>query len=247
MKTSTKILSLGLIIWAMTLTSCSKESATEAESMTMGESDEIATSEPSTNNVAFSKAEVTLAKETLLIDDFETGSFANMVFGSGTSARTYQTGRGIVGNSLGSARSMYTHVNQNPFEQSFQVRVHDGLMAITAAYDTRGAVYVNYGNNENGLVPLNEDLSKYNNLKIEFAAKSTVNGLYVSFFTGTSRGVYRQHVQAREGYFIVTIPLVDIEQIGPNYELSQIDYMRFQFDSRSKTGCNMAINKIWVE
>jgi hypothetical protein len=155
----------------------------------------------------------------------------------------FQMGNGIVGKT----RRIHAKVNQNPYAQNFQVSVKQGGLVITAAYDTRGTVYVGYGHDKNGNKPLNLDISTHKNLKIEFAAKSTVNGMYVSLFTGTSRGVYSDHVPAREGTFVFTVPLSKIKKVGPNYSLKDIDHIRFQFDSRSKTGCNMAINKIWFE
>ena len=83
--------------------------------------------------------------------------------------------------------------------------------------------------------------------KLEFAAKSTINGIYVMLFTGTSRAVFGKHVPAREGPFVFTIPLSELKKVGPDYTLTDIDQIRFQFDSRSKTGCSMAIDKIWFE
>ncbi len=179
----------------------------------------------------------------LLVDDFSTGPFAKKAFDIGTSTHFFQNGTGIIGKD----RRIYTKVNQNPYNQDIQVTVKKGFLVISAAYDTRGTVYVGYGHNKKGLVPMNKDVSKYKTLKIKFAAKSTINGIYVSLFTGTSRGVFSSHVQAREGEFTFPIPLRSIKKIGPNYTLSDIDYIRFQFDSRSKTGCNMAIDKIWFE
>tara|TARA_R110002050_G_scaffold204522_4_gene340247 strand:- start:181565 stop:182161 length:597 start_codon:yes stop_codon:yes gene_type:complete len=182
-------------------------------------------------------------KAQLLVDDFTTGTLDRTVFNTGESDAFYQTGNKV----LGKTRHIYGKVTQNPYEQSFQLNIKDGHLVITAAYDTRGTVYVNYGHDKNGLSPLNQDLSTYKNLKIEFDGKSTINGIYVSLFTGTSRAVYSSHVQAREATFVLTIPLSDIKKIGPTYTLSKIDYIRFQFDSRSKSGCSMAINKIWFD
>ena len=179
----------------------------------------------------------------LVVDDFKTGNFNNVIFKTGESERIFQTGNGVVGKT----RRIHAKVNQNPYGQNFQVIVKKGALVITAAYDTRGTVYVGYGHDKNGNQPLNLDVSKYKNLKIEFAAKSTVNGMYVSLFTGTSRGVFSDHVQAREGTFVFTVPLSKIKKVGPNYTLKDIDHIRFQFDSRSKTGCNMAIEKIWFD
>jgi len=179
----------------------------------------------------------------LVVDDFKTGNFNNVTFDSGESEPIFQTGNGIIKKN----RRIHAKINQNPYGQNFQVIVKKGALVITAAYDTRGTVYVGYGHDKNGNQPMNLDVSKYKNLKIEFAAKSTPNGMYVSLFTGTSRGVFSDHVQAREGNFIFTIPLSKIRKIGPNYTLKDIDHIRFQFDSRSKTGCNMAISKIWFE
>ena len=179
----------------------------------------------------------------LVIDDFKTGSFNNITFTTGESEQLFQTGHGIIGKT----RRIHAKINQNPFEQNFQVAVKQGLFVMTAAYDTRGTTYVGYGHGKKGSQPLNLNVSKYKNLKIEFAGKSTVNGIYISLFTGTSRGVYSSHVPAREGTFVFTVPLSNIKKVGPNYTLKDIDHIHFQFDSRSKTGCNMAISKIWFE
>lgn len=179
----------------------------------------------------------------LIVDDFSTGNFAKMIFNSGTSAQFFQTGTSIVGN----IRRIHVAVTQNTFNHSIQVTNKSGVLAISAGYDTRGTVYVGYGHNNSGLAPMNLNLSKYKSLKIEFAAKSTINGMNVTLFTGTSHAFNGSHVQAREDKFIFEIPLSQIKKIGEKYTLSDIDYIRFQFDSRSKTGCAMAIDKIWFE
>ena len=180
----------------------------------------------------------------LVVDDFTTGNLNNTVLKSGDSGPFFQTGSSIIGKT----RRTHAKVRQNPFNQSFQMAIEDDLLAITAAYDTRGTVYVAYGKDKNDkAAPMNLDLSKYKNLKIEFAAKSTINGIYVMLFTGTSRAVFGKHVPAREGPFVFTIPLSELKKVGPHYTLTDIDQIRFQFDSRSKTGCNMAIDKIWFE
>lgn len=183
------------------------------------------------------------ANAQLIVDDFSTGTMDRTVFNTGESDALYQTGNTI----LGKTRHIYGKVSQNPYEQSIQLNIKGGHLIITSAYNTRGTIYINYGHDKNGLAPLNQDLISYKNLKIEFDAKSTVNGIYISLFTGTSRGVYSSQIQAKEGLFTFSIPLSDIKKIGPTYTLSKIDYIRFQFDSRSKTGCSMAINKIWFE
>jgi len=179
----------------------------------------------------------------LVIDDFTTGTIEKLTFADGESERFLQTG----GNIVGKARQIFAKVNQNPYGHNMQLSIKNGLLVMTYAYDTRGTTYVNYGVDKNGNAPMNLKLDKYKTLKIKFAAKSTVNGIYVSLFTGTSRGVYSKHVQAREGTFDFEIPLIEIKKIGEKYNLKDIDYIRFQFDSRSKTGCNMAIDKIWFE
>jgi len=130
-----------------------------------------------------------------------------------------------------------------------QLNVQDGQLVMTYAYDTRGTTYVNYGVDKSGLAPLNlhlDDLN-YTVLKVRFAAKSTVNGIHVALFTRTSRAVYGNHVPAREGVMDVTIPLNELDIVAEDFDLNQVDYIRFQFDSRSKTGCSMAIDEIWFE
>lgn len=179
-----------------------------------------------------------------IVDDFSSGELNNTILNSGETRPFYQTGTSIIGGT----RRIHSKINQNPFEQSFQIAIKKELMAITAAYDTRGTIYITYGKNEKDkAVPMNLNLSSYKNLKIAFEAKSTINGIYVMFFTGTSRAVFTKHVQAREGKFVFTIPLKELKKIGPKYTIEDVDSIHFQFDSRSKTGCNMAIDKIWFD
>jgi len=179
----------------------------------------------------------------LVIDDFTTGEIEKLTFKDRVGERFLQTGENIIGK----VRQISSKLNQNPFGQNMQLSIKDGLLVMTYAYDTRGTTYVNYGVDKNGNKPLNLDGSKYKKMKIEFAAKSTINGLYVSLFTSNDRAVYSKHVPAREGKLIFEVPLKGFRKIGKNFTFSDIDYIRFQFDSRSKTGCNMAINKIWFE
>jgi len=179
----------------------------------------------------------------LVVDDFTTGTIEKLSFKDATNKKQIQSGSGIIGK----MRQISAKLNQNPFGQNMQLSIKDGLLVMTYAYDTRGTTYINYGVDKNGNAPMNLDVNEYKTLKIKFAAKSTVNGIYVSLFTGTSRGVFSKHVPAREGEFIFEIPLIEIKKIGEKYHLKDIDYIRFQFDSRSKTGCNMAIDKIWFE
>ncbi len=180
----------------------------------------------------------------LVVDDFKSGDLTNKTMGLGESDFMYQTGNSIIGKT----RQIRAKVNQNPFNQNFQVAVKNGKIVISAAYDTRGTVYLGYGKDSNNkAAPMNLDLSSYKNLKIEYDGKSTVNGIFIALFTGTSRATYGKHVEAKEGKIVFTIPLKDFEKISPKYTLKDIDFIRFQFDSRSKTGCNMAINKIWFE
>lgn len=184
------------------------------------------------------------ANSQLVVDDFSTGRLNNTVFEGGESDVLFQTGNSIIGKT----RRIHAKVNQNPYNQNIQFVVKSGKMIISAAYDTRGTVYVGYGKDKTDkAAPINLDLSSYKNLKIEYDGKSTVNGIYVALFTGTSRATYSKHVEAKEGKIIFTISLKDFEKVGDKFTLKDIDQIRFQFDSRSKTGCNMAINKIWFE
>jgi len=180
----------------------------------------------------------------LVLDDFTTGTLNSTVFDNGESEVFFQSGNSIIG----TTRRIHVNVRKNPYEQGIQVAIKNNLIAISASYDTRGTVYVGYGKDKTDrAAPMNLNLSKYKSLKIEFEGKSTINGIYVSMFTGTSRAVYSKHVPAKEGVYVFTIPLEDFEKVGPNYTLKDIDQIRFQFDSRSKTGCNMAVNKIWFQ
>ncbi len=183
------------------------------------------------------------ARGQLLIDDFKTGNLNLTTVSKGESDKLFQNGNSI----LGKIRRINAKLNTNTYEQSIQLHINNGLLIITSAYNTNGTVYINYGENKNGLTPLKLDVSKFKSLKIEFNGKSTTNGLYVSLYTGKSRGVYTGQVPASEAKLVYTIPLSAIKTIGVDFSLTKIDFIRFQFDSRSKTGCNMAINKIWFE
>lgn len=179
----------------------------------------------------------------LVVDDFKTGEIDKLTFTDRSENRKLQTGANIVGQ----YRQVYAKVNQNPFGQNMQLTIKDGLLVMSYAYDTRGTTYVNYGVNKSGNSELNLDLSKFKSLKVEFEAKSTVNGIHVNLFTGNVRADYGKHVPAREGKFVFTIPFSELKPVGDTFTYSDIDYIRLQFDSRSKTGCNMAVNKIWFE
>lgn len=84
-------------------------------------------------------------------------------------------------------------------------------------------------------------------MKISFDGQSTANGIYVALFTGTSRSVYKQAVKEREGRFVLTIPLTDFKKVGNAFTFEDVDIIRMQFDARNKTGCNLAVDKIWFE
>ena len=179
----------------------------------------------------------------LIVDDFTTGEIQKLEYKDNSGKRTLLQGEKIIGQ----YRQVFSKVNQNPYEQDMQLSIKDGELVMSYAYDTSGTTYVNYGVNKDGNAPLNLDVSKYKALKIAFEAKSTKNGIYISLFTGNTRATYSKHVQAREGKFMVTVPFTEIKPIGEKFTFSDIDYIRLQFDSRSKTGCNMGISKIWFE
>jgi len=179
----------------------------------------------------------------LVVDDFTTGTIEKLTFKDRVGERFLQTGENIIGK----VRQVSSKLNQNPYGQNMQLSIKNGLLVMSYAYDTRGTTYVNYGVDKNGNQPLNLDVSNYKSIKVEFEAKSTINGINLNLFTGTTYAAYGKHVQAREGTFVFSIPFSEIKPTGKKFTFSDIDYIRFQFDSRSKTGCNMAINKIWFE
>jgi len=179
----------------------------------------------------------------LVVDDFTTGTIEKLIFKDRVGERFLQTGENIIGK----VRQVSSKLNQNPYGQNMQLSIKNGLLVMSYAYDTRGTTYVNYGVDKNGNQPLNLDVSNYKSIKVEFEAKSTINGINLNLFTGTTYAAYGKHVQAREGTFVFSIPFSEIKPTGKKFTFSDIDYIRFQFDSRSKTGCNMAINKIWFE
>jgi hypothetical protein len=179
----------------------------------------------------------------LVVDDFTTGPVDKLTYVGMTDHRTLLSGSTIIGK----YRQIYSKVNQNPYKQNMQLSIKKGLLVLSYAFDTRGTTYVNYGVGKKGNAPLNLNLSTYKSLKVEFEAKSTINGINLNLFTGTTYAAYGKHVPAREGTFVFTIPFSEIKPTGDKFTYSDIDYIRLQFDSRSKTGCNMAINKIWFE
>lgn len=202
-----------------------------------------------TTTIAFFVMLVISVNAQLIIDDFTTGELEKVTVVDRSAQRFLQSGSRIIkGNkeAIGH-REVFSKLTQNPFAHNAQLSIKNSLLAMSFAYDTRGVVYVNYGVDKNGIFPLNLNVSKYKSIKIEFEAKSTINGIHLNLFTGTTYAAYGKHVQAREGTFVFTIPFSEIKATGEKFTFSDIDYIRFQFDSRSKTGCNMAINKIWFE
>ncbi|GMN07820.1 hypothetical protein MTsPCn5_32090 [Croceitalea sp. MTPC5] len=187
---------------------------------------------------------ISVVNAQLVVDDFETGNLEPTIVTTETTNIHVQKGNTIIGKT----RSIWINPHENRFGQYFQTTITEGLWVVTTPYDTKGTFYLAYGKNTKvATTPLRLDLSQHTHLHIQFEAKSTVNGLYAIFFAGSSRATYGKQLPASESAFIVTIPLSDFKKIGPNYRLSQIDGIRFQFDSRSKTGCSMAIDKIWFE
>ena len=179
----------------------------------------------------------------LVVDDFSQGRLATTTLQSGESEILYQSGSAI----LGKKRRVQAKVRQNPMKHGIRYSVNDGLFGMSAGFDTRGTVFLSYGKDGNGNPPLNQDISKYRNMKISFDGQSTANGIYVALFTGTSRSVYKQSVKEREGRFELTIPLSDFKKVGESFTFTDVDSIRMQFDARNKTGCNLAVDKIWFE
>ncbi|NER18695.1 hypothetical protein [Spongiivirga citrea] len=180
----------------------------------------------------------------LVVDDFKTGTINKKTYTTGSGIVSTQKGNGIVKG----IRSINAKIRQNPNDHGMELSIKNGLLTMSYGYDTRGTTFVNYGVDKNGEnMPMNLNLKDYKTLKVEFEAKSTINGININMFTGNRYAAYGDHVRAREGKFVKEIPLKDLRPTHKDFTLSDIDYIRFQFDSRSKTGCNMAINKIWFE
>ncbi len=183
------------------------------------------------------------ANAQLVIDDFSQGTFNTQSFTKRDNDQLYKQGSKIAG----TIRRINPIVSYNPLGQSLQVNVKNGTLNISFPYDTRGTVQVGYGFTKSGNKPMNLNASKYKKLRIQFAAKSTINGLNITFYGSDGRSGYSKHAIAREGKFIHDIMVNEIKNSYKNFKLSDIDYLLFQFDARSKTGCNMAIDKIWFE
>ncbi len=179
----------------------------------------------------------------LVVDDFSTGTFDRISVDDGKTTPQFQKGATIAGN----FRRVHLHAGDNPYKQLAQAIAIDGKLVFSAGYDLNSKLHLAYGYTKNGAKKLNLDLSSFSKLKIEFEAKGAKTGMYLTMFTNNDRGVYSNHVPEREGKMIFEIPFDEIRKIGKTFTLSDIDHIRFQFDSRSKTGCNMAISKIWFE
>ena len=180
----------------------------------------------------------------LIIDDFSTGELKAQSFTKKDNGKLYQQGNNIVKKS----RMLIPIAGANPYNQAMQLTIKNGEMVISYPYGTRGStLQVGYGYTPIGTKPMNLDTSKYKRLRIAFAAKSTINGLNITFFGTEGRAAYSNHIPAREGPFVFDVLLKDLKYVYKKFTLSDIDHLFFQFDSRSKTGCNMAIDKIWFE
>lgn len=180
------------------------------------------------------------------IDDFSQGTMSLKTHSSLSSeAQWFQSGSesGLVGGN----RNLKLKLSGNSDQQEVQVSVKNKKLIGSFGYNVRGVLFVNYGTTAKGNRPLNLDLSTYNNLKIEFEAKSSKTNFHVALFTNSDRAVWKQHVEKREGKITVTIPLKSLRVIGKDFSLKDVDYMRFQFNSASIVGNNFAVNRIWVD
>lgn len=184
------------------------------------------------------------AHSQLLVDDFSTGEISTISFDNGESTKSFQKGTTI----LGKLRRLHVKVGENIYNQKPQLTINENdVLAYSSGYDVNSTIYLSYGYDENGPKQLNQDLSNYSKIKIEFAAKSAKTGIYLTMFTRNDRAAYSSHVPEREGKLVCEIPFNKMRKIGEKFTFKDIDHFIFQFDSRSKTGCNMAINKIWFE
>lgn len=179
----------------------------------------------------------------LVVDDFSKGNFNTKIFSNDEAIPFYQS----VSNVKGKKRMFKVKVRQNPYEHNIQITLKDGLLVMSSGFDTRGKLFLNYGNGKQGPSPLNLNLENYKYLKVEYEAHSTKNGIYVSLVSKKGRANYSENVSAREGRMILKIPMEDFSPVGENFDIKDVDILRFQFGSSSKTGCNMAISKIWFE
>lgn len=180
----------------------------------------------------------------LTIDDFASGNMGTKAFNNGESEKMFQAGTSIVGK----MRRVHLSVGENIYNQKPQLTVGvNNQLAYSSGYNVSSSIYLAYGYNEKGAKQLNLDWSKYTKFKIEFDARSTQAGMHLAVFTNSDRAVYGGLVPAREGKMVFEIPLSELQKIGTNFTLTDIDHIVLQFDSRSKTGLNMAINKIWLE
>lgn len=191
----------------------------------------------------FSALNVNIVSAQLVIDDFSKGEFDTKIFSNDEAIPFYQS----VSNVKGGKRMFKVIVRQNPFDHNIQITLKDGLLVMSSGFDTKGKLFLNYGTGKQQPSPLKLNLEGYKYLKVEYEAHSTKNGIYVALFSKKGRATYSENVAAREGRMVLKIPMEDFNAVGENFDLKNVDILRFQFGSSSKTGCNMAIRKIWFE
>lgn len=181
-----------------------------------------------------------------IIDDFSQGAMSLQTHSSLSSeAQWFQSGSSS--SLVGGNRSLKLKLSGNSDQQEVQVSVRNNKLIGSFGYNVRGVLYVNYGSTPKGNKPLNLNLSTYKNLKIEFESKASKTNFHVALFTNSDRAVWKQHVEKREGKITVTIPLKSLNIIGANFTLTDVDYIRFQFNSASIVGNNFAVQKIWLQ
>ncbi len=182
------------------------------------------------------------ANAQLIVDDFSTGTMETRFFSKKDNRKIYLESSSIAGN----IRMIHPEVGYNPSGRSLQINVKNGEMGINFPYNTRGMVKLGYGFDTSGKNYMKLDLRRYKKLKIAFKAKSTVNGVNVTFWGKRSAATYGSTAKAWEGPFVFEVSLKDMKG-SDTIDWGEVYKLYFQIDARSKTGCNMGIDKIWFE
>ena len=258
MKTTTKLLNVGLMI--LVLTSCSKESSEAEEAITMGENKNITSVKIVSSNTISQKGEVEVGGNALVLDDFNTGPLAQQSSNTIGTENYDQNGASIQGNK----RTVVTRIKKNQDVQSLKTKISNGKIIASIGYGITGVIELQYGW---GMPKkLNLDLSGYQYMNVEYEGKSNFGRVYVDLFSnGPNRAFWRGAGNPTDVYqgsiasngsnrpFVLKIPLVQFTSAQDNagienkFTMDDVDNIKVYFITQSTPGLNFAVKKIWFE
>lgn len=261
MKTATKFLNAGLIMtMLLVLPSCSKESSEAADTIAMGENENISSSEIVSSTTVSQKGEIEVGGNALILDDFDSGPLLQQSSTAIDNETYNQNGATI----QGGKRTVITRIKKNLDEQSLQTKISNGKLIASMGYGITGVVELQYGWG----IPtkLNLNLSGYKYMNVEYEGKSNFGRVYVDLFSnGPNRAFWRgagDPVDVYQGSiapngsnrpFVLKIPLVQFTKAQDNasveneFTMDDVDNLKVYFITQGTPGLNFAVKKIWFE